>query len=244
MQITSLLLGVLLVGRSQSSPLPQTAEEEPEYYYEEYGAETDEDVREGTRLEDIMDTLLGLGSGVVDLLTAPELHQRVGEAVALSANLTGQLVEMTVPVAQAAVEQVPRLLNRGSEVISNIVENEVVQEQVSRAGAVAGAVVDTAPRIVDGGNRLVGGLIKATNDTAPLVVQNLQELAQSLPLFAQFARAFIKVNAEDSRKVFDRFGTSLRCDLECRDVVSSPEKEECEKKYCQLPVRNEDDESR
>ena len=33
----------------------------------------------------------------------------MGEAVSLSANLTGQLVEMTVPVAQAAVEQVIKL---------------------------------------------------------------------------------------------------------------------------------------
>jgi len=229
-----LCLSVLLVaGVGQGVPVPQ--EDEAEYYYDEY--DPDAEVPAGPNL---LELLSGVGAGVMSLVSNQELQARVGEAFRLGANLTGQAVHMAVPVATAAIQQVPQVVSAGRQVVTNVLENEIVQESVGRAGEVAGVVVQQAPRFVSGGTRLAGGLVKATNDTVPLLVQNLQELAQQIPLLTRFAQAYITVNARNSQKLVDRFQTSLACELNCRDLLGA-ELVRCEAEHCVMPGEEEEE---
>ena len=70
------------------------------------------------------------------------------------------------------------------------------------------------PELVGQGSRLVGSVIRAANDTAPLVLevsitldtldilhQGINEFTDQLPLIAGFASAYAEVNAEQTQKV-------------------------------------------
>ena len=72
--------------------------------------------------------------------------------------------------------------------------------------------------LIGQGSRLAGSLIKAANDTAPLVInvsfvhninslfygeifQGIQEFTDQLPLITGFASAYAEVNAEQAQRV-------------------------------------------
>merc|ERR1712152_77866 len=108
----------------------------------------------------------------------------------------------------------------------------------TRVAAGASQVASGAPELVSQGTRLAGSLIKAANDTAPLIVDGIQEFTDQIPLIT--ASAYAEVNAEQTQKVVQTFYTSLQCDLQCRDIVDEDLKAECEVQFCTKP--EEDDE--
>eukprot|EP00092_Neocalanus_flemingeri_P008727 GFUD01009398.1.p1 GENE.GFUD01009398.1~~GFUD01009398.1.p1 ORF type:complete len:221 (-),score=59.01 GFUD01009398.1:23-685(-) len=92
--------------------------------------------------------------------------------------------------------------------------------------------VSQAPELIGQGSRLAGSVIKAANDTAPLILDGIQEFTDQLPLITGFASAYAEVNAEQAQKVAQTFYTSLQCDLQCRDVVDKDLKQECLVQFC------------
>jgi len=86
----------------------------------------------------------------------------------------------------------------------------------------------------------VGSVIRAANDTAPLVLNGITEFTDQLPLIAGFASAYAEVNAEQTQKVVQTFSRSLSCNLECDDMIDLQKKAECEEKYCK-ELEEEDD---
>ena len=53
------------------------------------------------------------------------------------------------------------------------------------------------------GTRLAGSIIHAANETAPLIVDGIQEFTDQIPLITGFASAYAEVNAEQTQKVID-----------------------------------------
>ena len=105
-----------------------------------------------------------------------ELRDQVGSTVASGLNLTGELVRAGVPLAMAAIEQAPALLNTTRTAIETLHSDEN-RERVSqiagvgsRVAASAGNVASQAPVLFSQGTRLAGSIIHAANRTAPLVV--------------------------------------------------------------------------
>ena len=91
-------------------------------------------------------------------------------------NLTGELVRAGVPLAMAALEQAPALINTTRTAIQTL-HSEENRERVSqiagvgsRVAASAGNVASRAPVLFSQGTRLAGSIIHAANATAPLVV--------------------------------------------------------------------------
>merc|ERR1711902_13840 len=104
-----------------------------------------------------------------------------------------------------------------------------------------GSVASQAPLLLSQGTRLAGSLIKAANDTAPLIVDGIQEFTDQIPLITGFASAYAEVNAEQTQKVVQTFYTSLQCDLQCRDLEDDDLKAECEVQFCKKNDEDEDD---
>merc|ERR1712126_585297 len=112
--------------------------------------------------------------------------------------------------------------------------------QLTRAAVpVAQGIVASVPTLVGQGSRLVGSVIRAANDTAPLVLDGITEFTDQIPLITGFASAYAEVNAEQTQKVVQTFYTSLQCDLQCRDIEDEDLKAECEVQFCK---KNDEDE--
>ena len=105
-----------------------------------------------------------------------ELRDQVGSTVSSGLNLTGELVRAGVPLAMAAIEQAPALINTTRTAIETLhsQENRERVSQIagvgSRVAASAGSVASQAPLLLSQGTRLAGSIIHAANETAPLVV--------------------------------------------------------------------------
>merc|ERR1712117_922260 len=97
---------------------------------------------------------------------------------------------------------------------------------------VAQGVLESVPTLVTQGSRFAGSVVRASNDTSPLLLEGIAEFTDQLPLIADFASAYAEVNAEQSQIVAETFSRSLTCNLECQEATSVKEREECEKKYC------------
>ena len=100
----------------------------------------------------------------------------MGTTVSSGLNLTGELVRAGVPLAMAALEQAPALINTTRTAIATL-HSEENRERVSqiagvgsRVAASAGSVASRAPVLLSQGTRLAGSIIHAANETAPLVV--------------------------------------------------------------------------
>ena len=100
----------------------------------------------------------------------------MGSTVSSGLNLTGELVRAGVPLAMAALEQAPALINTTRTAIATLHSDEN-RERVSqiagvgsRVAASAGSVASQAPALFSQGTRLAGSIIHAANETAPLVV--------------------------------------------------------------------------
>ena len=170
----------------------------------------------------------------LSISSSQELRDQVGSTVSSGLNLTGELVRAGVPLARAAIEQAPALINTTRTAIETLhsAENRERVSQIagvgSRVAASAGNVASQAPVLFSQGTRLAGSIIHAANETAPLVVnvgdrhdgqeechkscfQNIQEFTDQIPLIAGFASAYAEVNAEQTGVVVRTFYTSLQC---------------------------------
>merc|ERR1719275_66920 len=102
---------------------------------------------------------------------------------------------------------------------------------------VAQGVLESVPQLVTQGSRFAGSVVRAANDTAPLLLEGITEFTDQLPVIASFASAYAEVNAEQTQEVAETFSRSLECNLECQDFTpSSPGRAECEAKHCTKPV--------
>ena len=136
-----------------------------------------------------------------------ELRDQVGNTVASGINLTGEIVRAGVPLARAAIEQAPAIIN-GTRAALQAVNSDENRERVSQIAGVGTRVAQSAQRVASGtpelvsqGTRLVGSIIHAANDTAPLIVDGIQEFTDQIPLITGFASAYAEVNAEQTQKV-------------------------------------------
>jgi len=246
------LLSLLLLPSLTPHPAPQAPETEDVYnddYYGDYDAEAAATPTSETGLVDLLRTGSSVAQGIFallgekvkfvnTLLADQDLRDRVGSTVSSGVNLTGQLARVGVPLVARVVQQGPVLLNTSRAVLEsfNSEDNQDRIRQVAGAGTrVAqrvGTVAAQTPELIGQGSRLAGSLIKAANDTAPLIIQGIDEFTEQLPLIASFASAYAEVNAEQTQKVAQTFHSSLQCDLQCRDLVDKEIKEECIKKFC------------
>merc|ERR1711971_1016507 len=97
---------------------------------------------------------------------------------------------------------------------------------------VAQGVLESVPTLVTQGSRFAGSVVRAANDTSPLLLEGIAEFTDQIPLIADFVSAYAEVNAEQSQIVAETFSRSLTCNLECQEATSVRERDECEKKYC------------
>ena len=199
-----------------------------------------------------------------------ELRDQVTNTVGAGLDLTGQIIRSGVPLAQSALQQAPRVINtaRSALDVINEPENRERVNQITgvgtRVAAGASQVASGAPELVSQGTRLAGSIIKAANDTAPLIVDGIQEFTDQLPLITGFASAYAEVNAEQTQKVIhnctsiqnwilridlyliitqvvNTFYTSLQCDLQCKDLEDKDLKAECEVQFCKKVDGDEDE---
>lgn len=160
----------------------------------------------GRVLADILEFGVGVAQGILSLLGGKwnfftqllgdrEFQESVGDTLEAATNLTGQVIQVAVPVGQGLVAAVPQLISQGS--------------------------------------RFAGSVVRAANDTAPLILEGVSEFTDQIPLIAGFVSAYAEVNAEQSQIVAETFSRSLSCDLECRDLTSKAAKAACEVEFCQ-----------
>jgi len=245
----SLIMVSLAASLSTCLPAPQAASTTPAPQAADYGddyGDYDQESKATPQSSDGLGDILALGASLAEglmailankvaflsrLLADKELRESVHSSIGLGANLTGMLARAAVPLAQGLAAQVPVLINATHRAVA--VANSPAVRQ--RAGEVAGAGVAAAqgvPELVGQGSRLVGSVIRAANDTAPLVLEGINEFTDQLPLIAGFASAYAEVNAEQTQKVVQTFSRSLSCNLECQDMLDPQEKVECEEKFC------------
>jgi len=80
---------------------------------------------------------------------------------------------------------------------------------------------------------IAGSILKATNDTTPLLIENLDSVRSTAPLAITFAEALFEEQREQNRKVFATFLNSFLCELLCRGESDPEKRGECKKRYCQ-----------
>jgi len=252
---------LLLISSSLGLPAPQSSLESDDDYDDIYG-DYDETAPQPTEnsggLGDIIRSGAGLAGAllgllnqkvkfVTSLLNDQELRDQVTNTVGAGLDLTGQIIRSGVPLAQSALQQAPRVINtaRSALDVINEPENRERVNQITgvgtRVAAGASQVASGAPELVSQGTRLAGSIIKAANDTAPLIVDGIQEFTDQIPLITGFASAYAEVNAEQTQKVVNTFYTSLQCDLQCKDLEDKDLKAECEVQFCKKVDGDEDE---
>jgi len=249
--VVSLL--VLFSSLISGLPAPQSSETSnlnPSSSFDDYYGDYDENSKASTPTSDNgLGDLLKAGSsfaqGFLALLGAKELRDQVGQTVSSGLNLTSQIARVAVPLATAAADQAPTIINASRAALQSLTaeENQQRVRQITGAGSQVaqrvGVVASQAPELIGQGSRLLGSVIKAANDTAPLILDGIQEFTDQLPLITGFASAYAEVNAEQAQKVAQTFYTSLQCDLQCRDVVDKDLKQECLVQFCTKEDENE-----
>jgi len=242
-----LVLLFLSSSFSLPAPAPQTEDLGGDYGdYDESSLDIPTERPQGVLVE-ILRLGTQLTQGFLELLSSKHLQNTVHTGLNLS---RAAVHDVAVPVTHGILALVPRVVNATMSVLDgaqSVVMSPAVQESAGNlAGAGAGVVqgVSTSfqqvPALVGQGSRLAGSVIHAANDTAPLILQGINEFTDQLPLIAGFASAYAEINAEQSEKVVRTFSRSLRCDLECKDMEESQAKTECEEKYCKKLEEDDD----
>jgi len=243
------ILFTLVISASNGKPAPQSSSADSDYGddYGDYDETSSQTGPSSGSVGDIIRAGSGLAGSLLSLFNQKELRDQVGNTVASGINLTGEIVRAGVPLARAAIEQAPAIIN-GTRAALQAVNSDENRERVSQIAGVgtrvaqsAGTVASQAPELVSQGTRLAGSLIRAANDTAPLIVDGIQEFTDQIPLITGFASAYAEVNAEQTQKVVQTFYTSLQCDLQCRDLEDDDLKAECEVQFCKKNDEDEDD---
>jgi len=254
------ILFTLVISASNGKPAPQSSSADSDYGddYGDYDETSSQTGPSSGSVGDIIRAGSGLAGSLLSLfnqkvkfinmlLNDQELRDQVGNTVASGINLTGEIVRAGVPLARAAIEQAPAIIN-GTRAALQAVNSDENRERVSQIAGVGTRVAQSAQRVASGtpelvsqGTRLVGSIIHAANDTAPLIVDGIQEFTDQIPLITGFASAYAEVNAEQTQKVVQTFYTSLQCDLQCRDLEDDDLKAECEVQFCKEKEEDDDD---
>jgi len=243
------LLFTLLISALNGKPAPQSSSSDSDYGedYGDYDETSSQSSPSDGSVGDIIRAGSGLAGSLLSLFNQKELRDQVGNTVASGINLTGEIVRAGVPLARAAIEQAPAIIN-GTRAALQAVNSDENRERVSQIAGVGTRVAQSAQRVASGtpelvsqGTRLVGSIIHAANDTAPLIVDGIQEFTDQIPLITGFASAYAEVNAEQTQKVVQTFYTSLQCDLQCRDLEDDDLKAECEVQFCKEKEEDDDD---
>jgi len=255
------ILFTIIISTSSCLPAPQSesesdADDDYNEFYGDFDGSSETQPTSGS-VGDILRSGAGLAGSLLSLfnqkvkfinmiLTDQELRDQVGNTVSTGLKLTGDIINAGVPLARSAIQQAPAIIN-GTRAVLTAVNSDENRERVSQIAGVSTRVAQGAagvaagtPELVGQGTRLAGSLIKAANDTAPLIVDGIQEFTDQIPLITGFASAYAEVNAEQTQKVVQTFYTSLQCDLQCRDIEDEDLKAECEVQFCTKP--EEDDE--
>jgi len=259
-QLAFLPLTLLFIYTS-ASPLPQTeeitsADEKSDTYdsYEDYGdydADSATAAPENDGLEDLLKLGAGLAEGflgllrekvkfVNNLLRDEQLRDQLGATASAGLNFTGQVARAAAPVVQVAVSSVPVIIDSGRRALERINTKEH-QERTRQVVAGVSQAASQVPDLIGQGGKLLGSVIKAANDTAPLILDGIEEFTDQLPLITGFASAYAEVNAEQAQKVVQTFYTSLQCDLQCRDLQDNELKAECVVQFCKKKEDEEED---
>eukprot|EP00088_Acartia_fossae_P004229 TRINITY_DN11802_c0_g1_i1.p1 TRINITY_DN11802_c0_g1~~TRINITY_DN11802_c0_g1_i1.p1 ORF type:complete len:269 (+),score=77.43 TRINITY_DN11802_c0_g1_i1:118-924(+) len=253
-----LFLAVSLAGQVFSLPAPQvssntipgssddvtppTEVDEDYYYYDDYD---ENDSSPG--LPDLSGLITAIGSqvpGLINLiqtkvaivntiLNNKEFQERVGETIEVGGNLFQRIVipvaSRAIPIAIDLIGKVPDLIQAGqgalaagNQALGTLTRTPEFQKETSKGGT---------QEMLASGSRVLGSLVKATNDTAPRVIKGLTELNEQLPLFTGFARAYAEVNAKEAQETAETFHRSFNCDFQCRGLAGSIRRR-CESKYC------------
>jgi len=246
-----LSLSLVLV---HSKPAPQIEEKSDDSYdddyYGDYDAEAASDAPDQGGLEDILRLGAGLAEGLLTLLgekvkiingllSDKDLRAQVGNTVSAGLNFTGQIARAAAPVVQSVVQSVPAVLSSGRQALENL-NSEEHQQRTRQALQGVGEVAAQVPTLIEQGGKLIGSVIRAANDTAPLILNGIEEFTDQLPLITSFASAYAEVNAEQAQKVAQTFYSSLQCDIQCKEVVDKDLKHECQVQFCK---RQEDKDS-
>jgi len=243
------LLFTLSISALNGKPAPQSSSSDSDYGedYGDYDETSSQSSPSDGSVGDIIRAGSGLAGSLLSLFNQKELRDQVGNTVASGINLTGEIVRAGVPLARAAIEQAPAIIN-GTRAALQAVNSDENRERVSQIAGVGTRVAQSAQRVASGtpelvsqGTRLVGSIIHAANDTAPLIVDGIQEFTDQIPLITGFASAYAEVNAEQTQKVVQTFYTSLQCDLQCRDLEDDDLKAECEVQFCKEKEEDDDD---
>jgi len=236
-------------------PAPQTedlSDDDYEDYYGDYDAEAANDTPEQGSLEEILRLGAGLAEGFLTLLgekvkiingllSDKDLRSQVGNTVSAGLNFTGQVARAAAPVVQSAVKSVPVILNTGRQVLEDI-NSEEHQQRTRQALQGVSEAAAQVPTLIEQGGKLIGSVLKAANDTAPLILNGIEEFTDQLPLITSFASAYAEVNAEQAQEVAQTFYTSLQCDLQCREVEDQDLKQECQVQFCKRQEEDSEDE--
>jgi len=237
-----------------SHPAPQTGDISDDSYDEDYYGDYDAEAASNTPAQGGLEDILRLGAGLAEglltllgekvkiingLLADKELRAQVGNTVSAGLNFTGQIARAAAPVVQSVVKSVPAVLNSGRQALENI-NSEEHQQRTRQAIQGVGEAAAQVPTLIEQGGKLIGSVIKAANDTAPLILTGIEEFTDQLPLITSFASAYAEVNAEQAQKVAQTFYTSLQCDIQCKEVVDKDLKQECQVQFCK---RQEDEEN-
>jgi len=244
------ILFTIIISTSSCLPAPQSesesdADDDYNEFYGDFDGSSETQPTSGS-VGDILRSGAGLAGSLLSLFNQKELRDQVGNTVSTGLKLTGDIINAGVPLARSAIQQAPAIIN-GTRAVLTAVNSDENRERVSQIAGVgtrvaqgAAGVAAGTPELVGQGTRLAGSLIKAANDTAPLIVDGIQEFTDQIPLITGFASAYAEVNAEQTQKVVQTFYTSLQCDLQCRDIEDEDLKAECEVQFCTKP--EEDDE--
>merc|ERR1712227_580469 len=205
--IAFLLSFVSLLVLTNGAPKPSPQEDYDEDSYGDFTGEEDSDTSEGP--VDLLRFGAGALNGFLGLLQAK---------IGLLRSLLGN---------KELHQQIGGAIKTGLDVTRGIVAAKV---------GVVRTVADVAPDVIEGtrsGTRLIGSVVRAANDTAPLILDGIQEFTDQIPLITGFASAYAEVNAEQAQKVVGRFVGSFQCDQQCKDLVDEDLKAECEQQFCQ-----------
>jgi len=231
----------LLVSKGKGLPAPQIEEEE--YFDDDVYGDYDKKDESPPPLDlgQLLGQGAGLAQGLLGILGDKNLQRSLQQAVGTGLNLTGQVASVALPLVLDAAAQVPNILEakrQGLSRVAGIVTSPDVQERLGVVVGAGGNVVRSlgqatrqVPNLLGQGGKLAGSFISAANETAPLIIEGIQEFTDQLPLLAGFASAYAEVNAEQAQKVSRKFASSLECNLSCGDIKNSQEKADCEKQH-------------
>merc|ERR1711874_34606 len=220
--MTHLTIFVILLNILLATTFPAGEELELDTKKEETREKEDTEEKEGgvDLLElgaSALNGLLGLIGAKIDflrsLLKNKDLHEQLGKTVEAGVNVTRGIVAAKIGAVKSTAELIPRVIEAKQSIL----------EASSRGSS----------DLVSQGRTLVGSVVKAANNTAPLVADIVQETVEQIPLVTRFASAYAEVNAEQASKVARTFYGSLQCDLQCGELTDLELKEECEIQFCQ-----------